>query len=151
MTCSRAIELLDAYCAALSAFHGARLHSQQTDATDPEFPAAKAAKDEAFAQAYKARVRYRAHVLVHGCRVLIEASESRSRMEQRLRNEMKDARQRFLAASNGCDRLIGIALDSPGTADGNLALEQAKALRGAAFRSYDEALRRYADFITGEK
>jgi hypothetical protein len=118
---------------------------------DPEHPSSQTIELEAMALLAAARKQYWSHVAEHGCRLPVGTSGTRREMESRLRNEMKEARLKFVAASDQFDQLIGIGLDSTGTADVVLAREQAKRLRLAAFKRYDEALRGYAEFVIGER
>jgi hypothetical protein len=151
MDCPKAEQLLDTYLAALNEFHDARLLSQAAmRCDDPGLPSSQTIELEAMARLAAARKQYWSHVAEHGCRLPVSTSGTRLEMESRLRNEMKEARLKFVAASDQFDQLIGIGLDLPGTADGVLAREQATRLREAAFKCYDDALRRYAEFVIGE-
>ncbi len=148
--CAEAERLLESYCVALNVFHEARLSVVKAlHRADRNLPALQQIKHQAFADLCAARKEYREHLATHGCRG--RRRESRSDIEHRLRHEMQAARHNFLAATEQFDLLLGIGLDAPGTADGLLARERAKRLREAAHKRYDEALRRYAEFVIGER
>ena len=144
--CPVAKQLFDFYCAALTEFQDARPPAIST----MHVPHSPKTEREAFARLRTARRQYWSHVTEHGCRQPVEAPATRLEIERHLRIEMKEARREFVAASDQFDELIGIALDSRGTADGVLAREQAKRLRDAAFQRYDQALRQYAEFVVGK-
>ncbi len=150
MDCAKSQQLLETYYALLTEFHAARLALLEVSEEHPEFTARRRTKDEIFARLSAARKRYLFHVTEHGCRLAVNTPETRLDIETRLRNEMREARHKFVAADDRYDQLIAISLDAPGSADGTLAREQARRLREAAFNAYDAALRRYAEFITGE-
>jgi hypothetical protein len=119
-------------------------------AADPNLSARQEIEAHAFTRLAGARKQYWSHVTQHDCRLAAGTPETRFDIETRLRDEMREARHKFVAASDQFDQLIVIGLDAPGSADGRLAREQAIRLREAAFKQYDAALRRNAEFITGE-
>lgn len=146
MPCPEAGHLFDLYCRALAEFHDAKLPFSGT-ANLSDSPNLER---DAFARLKTARIQYWSHVTEHGCRMPVGSSAARLEIERRLRTDMREARREFVAASDQFDQLIGVALDSHGSADGVLAREQAKRLREAAFQRYDAALRRYAEFVVGK-
>ena len=138
MVCPKALFLLDSYYAALNTFHTAREGGNCRD------------RDLRFAELSRARMEYWKHVESHGCRRALNGGYHLA-TEQRLRDEMEQARRRYDDAHQDHTQLAEVAADCWGSSDGALALKKATELHAKARQQYKAAFRRFADYVVHGK
>jgi 2-hydroxychromene-2-carboxylate isomerase len=149
MECTVAIRLLDAYTAALSAFHTVqeRLRAGLLPG-DLDYNRVRIDREEAYVGLARARGLYWKHVQMHACRAALSPRTRQKEVYARLQTDLLEARRRFDGAVGEYDRLSRIAQDAAGTTDGSLAREQAKRVQVRAHQSYISALQRLTDYVT---
>lgn len=146
MSCAEGTRLLDSYAEALGVFHRAQEPLLTgMNPSDPEYGAVRIAREQAFADLARARGLYWKHVQMHGCRV---PGTGRNRdTENRLRLQVIEARAVFDQASETFQSLVHMGIDARETADGALALSQARRIHGEACENYVRALRRFSQYV----
>jgi len=149
--CAEARRLLDEYADALKGFHESQaLLRAGMSQSDPRFGPMTQARDDAFQKLASARRHYWTHVEEHACRLIALASSSEE-TENRLREDMMQARREFQDALKQSEEILHIALDVRNSADGQMAREMAQRMRQVAYDRYAVALKRFSVFIrTGQ-
>ncbi|HUI53694.1 MAG TPA: hypothetical protein VLY04_01895 [Bryobacteraceae bacterium] len=148
--CAEARRLLDEYSDALKAFHDARSLLRTISPADPRFSAATQARENAFEKLATARRTYWAHVGEHSCR-LVAVNRDPEETENRLREDMLQARREFQDAVTQSEEIVHMSRDVRATADGQMAREMAQRMREKAYDRYAVALKRFSVFVrTGQ-
>jgi hypothetical protein len=86
------------------------------------------------------------HIQKHECSDAGRTDYSKATKE-RLREQMRQARELFDNASEKYDHLAQLIVECAGTPDRGMRLDQAQIVPMRAFEVYSEALRRYADYV----